>query len=153
MKIYDMHKWLFGVNYLKKSRKKYPLMNSTNYPFAQELITDTQGNIRKVVLKFEDYQHLLEVLEDEALYQAMRTTADEIPMNRDEALKLLEEEWKLNIFPALLKIWKNLRKFLYIQKLKYIVIFLKSGSNPWPYLVNCPRLIFDDEPIIIQTHN
>ncbi|MDJ0900701.1 MAG: hypothetical protein QNJ55_18005 [Xenococcus sp. MO_188.B8] len=67
-------------------------MNSTNYPFAQELITDTQGNIRKVVLKFEDYQHLLEAIEDEALYQAMRTTADEIPMNRDEALKLLKEE-------------------------------------------------------------
>ena len=39
-------------------------MNSTNYPFAQELITDTQGNIRKVVLKFEDYQHLLEAIED-----------------------------------------------------------------------------------------
>ena len=67
-------------------------MNSTKYPFAQELITDTQGNIRKVVLKFEDYQHLLEAIEDEALYQAMKTTANEIPMNRDEALKLLEEE-------------------------------------------------------------
>ncbi len=67
-------------------------MDNTNYPFAQELITDTQGNIRKVVLKFEDYQHLLGAIEDEALYQAMKTTADEIPMKRDEALKLLEEE-------------------------------------------------------------
>jgi len=67
-------------------------MNSNNYPFAQELITDPQGNIRKVVLKVEDYQHLLELLEDEALYQAMKTTANEIPMNRNEALKLLGEE-------------------------------------------------------------
>lgn len=30
-----------------------------NYPFAQELITDTQGNIRKVILNIKDYQHLL----------------------------------------------------------------------------------------------
>ena len=67
-------------------------MNSTNYPFAQELITDTHGNICKVVLTVEDYQHLLELLEDEALYQAMKATFNEIPMNRDEALKLLEEE-------------------------------------------------------------
>ena len=67
-------------------------MNSTNYPFAQELITDTQGNVCKVVLTVEDYQHLLEAIEDEALYQAMKTTADEIPMNQGEALKLLEEE-------------------------------------------------------------
>jgi uncharacterized protein (DUF1330 family) len=67
-------------------------MKPSRYPFAQELITDTQGNIRKVVINFEDYQHLLEVLEDEALYQAMKTTTNEIPMNRDEALKALEEE-------------------------------------------------------------
>ena len=67
-------------------------MNNINYPFAQELITDTQGNIRQVVLNFEDYQQLLEISEDEALYQAMKTTINEIPMNRDEALKALEEE-------------------------------------------------------------
>lgn len=67
-------------------------INKTNYPFAQELITDTQGNIRQVVLNFEDYQQLLEKLEDEALYQAMKTTLNEISMNRDEALKALEEE-------------------------------------------------------------
>ncbi|BAU64618.1 hypothetical protein STA3757_19900 [Stanieria sp. NIES-3757] len=67
-------------------------MKPSRYPFAQELITDTQGNIRKVVINFEDYQHLLEVLEDEALYQAMKTTTNEISMNRDEALKALEEE-------------------------------------------------------------
>ncbi len=67
-------------------------MKNTNYPFAQELITDTQGNIRQVVLNFEDYQQLLETLEDEALYQAMEITISETPMNQDEALKALEEE-------------------------------------------------------------
>ena len=67
-------------------------------------------------MKVEDYQHLLELLEDEALYQAMANTANEIPINRDEALKLLEEEWKHNIFLALLKIWKNSKEYLYIGK-------------------------------------
>ena len=67
-------------------------MNKTNYPFAQELITDTQGNIRQVVLNFEDYQQFLEILEDETLYRAMKNTINETPMNRDEALKALEEE-------------------------------------------------------------
>ena len=67
-------------------------MTNNNYPFAQELITDIQGNIRKVILNFEDYQHLLESLEDEALYQAMKITTNETPMSREEALKALEEE-------------------------------------------------------------
>jgi hypothetical protein len=65
---------------------------TNNYPFAQELITDTQGNIRQVILNFEDYQQLLEGLEDQALYQAMKTTINETPMSREEALKALEEE-------------------------------------------------------------
>jgi RelB Antitoxin alpha helical domain len=65
---------------------------TNNYPFAQELITDTQGNIRQVILNFEDYQQLLERLEDEALYQAMKTTINETPMSREEVLKALEEE-------------------------------------------------------------
>ena len=67
-------------------------MNNSNYPYAQELITDTQGNIRQVILDFEDYQYLLENLEDEALYQAMKTTVNETPMSRESALKVLEEE-------------------------------------------------------------
>ncbi len=66
-------------------------MKKTNYPFAQELITDSQGNIRQVILNFEDYQQLLEILEDEALYQAMKTTIGETSMNRDEALKHLKK--------------------------------------------------------------
>ena len=64
---------------------------SNNYPFARELITDTQGNICKVIINFDDYQHLLELLEDQALYQAMKITENEIPMTREEALKELEE--------------------------------------------------------------
>ena len=67
-------------------------MKNNNYPFAQELITDTEGNIRRVILNFEDYQQLLEALEDEALYRAMKTSATETPLSREEALKLLEEE-------------------------------------------------------------
>lgn len=63
---------------------------TNNYPFAQELITDTQGNISKVIINFDDYQHLLELLEDQALYQAMKSTEHEAPMTREEALKELE---------------------------------------------------------------
>jgi hypothetical protein len=63
---------------------------TNNYPFAQELITDTQGNVSKVIINFDDYQHLLELLEDQALYQAMKVTEGEMPMSREEALKELE---------------------------------------------------------------
>lgn len=62
---------------------------TNNYPFAQELITDTQGNISKVIINYEDYQHLLELLEDQALYQAMKTTEGETPISKEEALKEL----------------------------------------------------------------
>jgi hypothetical protein len=61
-----------------------------NYPFAQELITDSQGNISKVIINFDDYQHLLEMLEDRGLYQAMQGTENEIPMSKEQALKELE---------------------------------------------------------------
>ncbi len=42
-------------------------MQAEQYPFAQELITDVSGKIRKVILDFSDYQRLLEVIEDEGL--------------------------------------------------------------------------------------
>ena len=61
------------------------------YPFAQELITDTEGNIRKVILDFNDYQNLLEILEDEGLYQAMLKTKNEIPLSLELALEELEK--------------------------------------------------------------
>lgn len=67
-------------------------MNTKNYPFAQELITDIDGNIRKVILNFDDYQHLLEMLEDEGLYQAMLTTKEEKPLSLESALEELEKE-------------------------------------------------------------
>jgi hypothetical protein len=63
---------------------------TNNYPFVRELITDTQGKIDKVIISFEDYRHLLELLEDRALYQAMKNTENEIPMSKEEALKELE---------------------------------------------------------------
>ena len=64
---------------------------SENYPFAQEFITDTEGNVSKVVINFDDYQQILEMLEDKGLYNAMKITKDEIPMSMEEALKELEE--------------------------------------------------------------
>ena len=62
-----------------------------NYPFAEELVTDTNGKISKVIIKFDDYRHILEMLEDQALYQAMKETEDETPLSKEEALRELED--------------------------------------------------------------
>jgi hypothetical protein len=67
-------------------------MKDHKYPFAQELITDTEGNIQKVVIDFNDYQRLLEAIEDEGLILAMKEVQHETPLNRDEALAELENE-------------------------------------------------------------
>lgn len=67
-------------------------MQADKYPFAQELITDIEGNIRKVVIDFHDYLRLLEAIEDEGLVLAMKEVEDEIPLNIDEALAQLEQE-------------------------------------------------------------
>jgi RelB Antitoxin alpha helical domain len=67
-------------------------MQADKYPFAQELITDMEGNIRKVVINFHDYLRLLEAIEDEGLILAMKTVEHEIPLNIDEALTQLEQE-------------------------------------------------------------
>ncbi|WP_242045577.1 MULTISPECIES: hypothetical protein [unclassified Calothrix] len=64
-------------------------MQADKYPFAQELITDTEGNIRKVVIDFHDYLRLLEAIEDEGLILAMKKVEQEIPLNIDEALAQL----------------------------------------------------------------
>ena len=64
---------------------------SDNYPFAQEFITDTAGNVSKVVINFDDYQHILEMLEDKGLYNAMMMTKNEISMSIEEVLKKLEK--------------------------------------------------------------
>lgn len=63
----------------------------TIYPFAQELITDIEGNITKVVLNFEDYQNLINDWEDQGLYQAMLETKNEQPMSLESVLQELEE--------------------------------------------------------------
>ncbi|MEH2247647.1 hypothetical protein [Nostoc sp.] len=67
-------------------------MKADKYPFAQELITGTEGNIRKVVIDFHDYQRLLEAIEDERLILAMKEVQDEKPLNLKEALAELEKE-------------------------------------------------------------
>ncbi len=67
-------------------------MKTKDYPFAQELVTDIDGNIRKVILNFDDYQYLLNILEDEGLYQAMLTTQEEKPLSLESALEELEKE-------------------------------------------------------------
>lgn len=62
------------------------------YPFAQEFVTDKQGNIIKVILNFQDYQNLIDNWEDQALYQAMLQTKNEQPLSLDLALEELEKE-------------------------------------------------------------
>ncbi|MBD2665922.1 hypothetical protein B6N60_02671 [Richelia sinica FACHB-800] len=67
-------------------------MQADKYPFAQELITDIDGNIRKVVMDFQEYLRLLEALEDEGLILAMKEVENETPLNFNEALAELEQE-------------------------------------------------------------
>lgn len=66
-------------------------ISNSDYPFAQEFITDASGQIRKVVIDLADYQKLLTALEDEGLYRAMTEVRDETPLSLDEALRELEE--------------------------------------------------------------
>ena len=65
-------------------------MKAEDYPFAKELVIDTEGHIRKVIIDFSDYQRLLEAIEDEGLILAMTEVKDEIPLNLNEALAELE---------------------------------------------------------------
>lgn len=67
-------------------------MKAKDYPFVKELIIDTEGTIRKVVIDFSDYQRLLSAIEDEGLLLAMMEIKDEIPLNLHEALAELENE-------------------------------------------------------------
>lgn len=65
-------------------------MKAEEYPFVQELITDKQGQVLKVVLNFEEYQRLLDAIEDEGLYRAMQAVSGETSLSINEALKELE---------------------------------------------------------------
>jgi RelB Antitoxin alpha helical domain len=67
-------------------------MQTNQYPFAQELITDIEGNIKKVVIDFQDYLRLLEAIEDEGLILAMKEVENETPLNLNAALAELEKE-------------------------------------------------------------
>jgi hypothetical protein len=67
-------------------------MQTNQYPFAQELITDVEGNIGKVVIDFQDYLRLLEAIEDERLIIPMKKVENETPLNLDAALAELEKE-------------------------------------------------------------
>lgn len=67
-------------------------MKITEYPFVQELIADSSGNVSKVILSLDDYQKIIDVLEDQALYQAMLETESEAPLSLESALEELERE-------------------------------------------------------------
>ncbi|MDP8963135.1 MAG: hypothetical protein M3O33_03950 [Cyanobacteriota bacterium] len=67
-------------------------MKAEDYPFAKELIIDTEGQIRKVIIDFSDYQRFLEAIEDEGLTLAMMEAKEETPLSLDEALVELEKE-------------------------------------------------------------
>jgi hypothetical protein len=67
-------------------------MQAEQYPFAQELITDVSGQIRKVILDFSDYKRLLEVIEEEGLYRAMMEVKNETSLDLEAALAELEKE-------------------------------------------------------------
>ena len=60
-----------------------------NYPFVNEFLTDSSGQVQKVILRVEDYQRLIEALEDEGLYRAMQETRREKPLSREAALQYL----------------------------------------------------------------
>jgi len=66
-------------------------MSIEELPFVQELVKDNAGNVRQVVLRLEDYQRLMEAMEDEGLFLAMQKVKDEKPLSLEEALKELEQ--------------------------------------------------------------
>lgn len=67
-------------------------MAAIDFPFVEEFITDNSGQVKKVILDFEQYQRLMEMIEDKGLYSAMLETIHETPLTSDEALQLLEAE-------------------------------------------------------------
>jgi len=65
-------------------------MLNIEYPFVRKLIKDKNGNISQVILNFEDYEHLIELIEDENLYKAMQNSLAEKPMTLEQAISELE---------------------------------------------------------------
>jgi hypothetical protein len=67
-------------------------MNIKDYPFAQRLITDSQGHIVKEIINYQDYERIIEAIEDEGLYRAMRDVKEETPLSLEEALAELDKQ-------------------------------------------------------------
>jgi hypothetical protein len=63
-----------------------------NYPFVKEFVTDNSGQVLKVVLQLEDYQRLLESMEDQGLYRAMQDVRNETPLSFEAALQALDAD-------------------------------------------------------------
>jgi hypothetical protein len=80
------------------------MIASENYPFVKEFITDSTGQIDKVVINLSDYQKLVELMEDEGVYQAVLEVKDEIPLSLVDALKELCSELKHSTSHLLSKI-------------------------------------------------
>ncbi len=66
-------------------------MSIEELPFVQELVKDNHGNVHQVVLRLEDYQRLIEAMEDEGLFLAMQKVKGEKPLSLEEVLKELEQ--------------------------------------------------------------
>ena len=66
-------------------------IQASDYPFAQEFVTDASGEILKVIIDIADYRKLLEAIEDEGLYRAMLDVRHEPPLTLTEALSELEQ--------------------------------------------------------------
>jgi hypothetical protein len=80
------------ISALEKPANRARLVKAPEHFISQELITDIQGNIKKVVMDFQDYLRLLEAIEDEGLILAMKEVENETPLHLNEALAKLEKE-------------------------------------------------------------
>jgi len=85
-------------------------MNIKDYPFAQDLITDNQGQIQQVIINFEDYQQIIETYEDTGLYRAMIDVKDEKSTSSYSVIKNL-------VFTDILAV-KQLSEINNLKKLK-----------------------------------
>lgn len=66
--------------------------NIDSYPYALELVTDSNGQVTKVIIPVDRYLEMIEQLEDEGLLRAMNETEFETPMSKEEAIQELNRE-------------------------------------------------------------
>ena len=62
------------------------------FPFASELVTDVKGRVSRVMMSVRDYQILMEAVEDEGMYRAIRQVRHERPLSINAARKRLASE-------------------------------------------------------------